>query len=156
MISKAFLHRPLASSWGILRRLKFYKFFSKVWCFWISREINSVGVFTLLNNSCPCFEKKKKTRSFWILKLTCESYCLVDNIQTFVELFFCRIIIAVNIQLKTFRNIVLVNIKIWDHSFSTFTEFPKKLTFVTSWYAYVRVRIRGWERLVFRKILRTY
>ena len=32
----------------------------------------------------------------------------------------------------------------------------EKLTFLTPWYAHVRVRNRGEERLVFRKILLTY
>ena len=41
-----------------------------------------------------------------------------------------------------------------DHSFSTYAKFSEKLTFLTPWYA-VRVRIRGQEILVFRKILRT-
>ena len=42
------------------------------------------------------------------------------------------------------------------HLSSTYTKFSKKLTFLTPWYAHVRVRIRGLEILVFRKILRTY
>ena len=32
----------------------------------------------------------------------------------------------------------------------------RKTNFLTPWYAHVRVRIRGLEMLVFRKILRTY
>ena len=32
----------------------------------------------------------------------------------------------------------------------------EKLTFLTPWYAHVRVRIRGLEMLVFQKILHTY
>ena len=35
-------------------------------------------------------------------------------------------------------------------------KFSKNLTFLTSWYAHVRVRIRGLEMLVFQNILRTY
>ena len=35
-------------------------------------------------------------------------------------------------------------------------KFCKKLTFLTSWYAHVRVRISGSEMLVFRNILPTY
>ena len=38
----------------------------------------------------------------------------------------------------------------------TYAEFSKKLTFLTSWYAHVRVRIRGSQMLVFRNILPTY
>ena len=37
-----------------------------------------------------------------------------------------------------------------------YVKFSEKLTFLTPWYAHVRVRIRGLEMLVFRKILRTY
>ena len=37
-----------------------------------------------------------------------------------------------------------------------YAEISGKLTFLTPWYAHVRVRIRGLEMLVFRKILRTY
>ena len=39
---------------------------------------------------------------------------------------------------------------------STFAKFSEKLTFPSSWYAHVRVRIRGSQMLVFRKMLRTY
>ena len=39
---------------------------------------------------------------------------------------------------------------------STYATFFEKLTFLTPWYSHVRVRIRGLEMLVFRKILRTY
>ena len=47
----------------------------------------------------------------------------------------------------------------WDekgHPLSTYTKFSEKLTFLTLRYAHVRVRIRGLEMLVFRKILRVY
>ena len=43
-----------------------------------------------------------------------------------------------------------------DHPFSTCAKFSEKLTLLTPWYTHVRVRIRGIEMLVFRKILRTY
>ena len=43
-----------------------------------------------------------------------------------------------------------------DHPFSTYAKFSEKLTFLTPWYWYVRVCIRGLEMLVFRKHLRTY
>ena len=39
---------------------------------------------------------------------------------------------------------------------STHAKFSERLTFPTPWYAHVRVRIRGLEKLVFRNILRTY
>ena len=42
------------------------------------------------------------------------------------------------------------------HPLSTYAKYSKKLTFLTPWYAYVRVRIRGLEMLIFRQILRTY
>ena len=32
---------------------------------------------------------------------------------------------------------------LWDHSFSTYAKFSEKLTFLTPWYAHVRVHIRG-------------
>ena len=44
----------------------------------------------------------------------------------------------------------------WGHPLSTYAKFFEKLTFLTPWYAHVRVRIRGFEMLVFRKILCTY
>ena len=44
----------------------------------------------------------------------------------------------------------------WDHSFSMSAKFSEELTFLTSWYAHVRVCIRGYEMLVFWKILPTY
>ena len=43
-----------------------------------------------------------------------------------------------------------------DHPYNTYAKFSEKLTFLTSWYAHVCVRIRELEMLVFRKILRTY
>ena len=42
------------------------------------------------------------------------------------------------------------------HPFGTYAKFSEKLTFLTPWYAHVRVRIKGKEMLIFRKILRTY
>ena len=37
-----------------------------------------------------------------------------------------------------------------------YAKFSEKLAFLTPWYTHVCVRIRGFEMLVFRKILRTY
>ena len=45
---------------------------------------------------------------------------------------------------------------VWGHPLSTYAKFSEKPTFLTTWYAHVRVRIRRLEMLVFRKILRTY
>ena len=42
------------------------------------------------------------------------------------------------------------------HPLSTYAKFSEKLTFLIPWHAYVRVRIRELEMLVFQKILRTY
>ena len=42
------------------------------------------------------------------------------------------------------------------HPLSTYAKFSKKLTFLTLWYAHLRVRIRGLEMLVSRKILSKY
>ena len=42
------------------------------------------------------------------------------------------------------------------HLLSTYVKVSEKLTFLTPWYAHVRVRIRGLEMLFFRKILRKY
>ena len=42
------------------------------------------------------------------------------------------------------------------HPLSAYSKFSEKLTFLTPWYAHVRLRIRRLEMLVFRKILRTY
>ena len=43
-----------------------------------------------------------------------------------------------------------------DHSFGTHVKFSQKLTFLTLWSAHVRLRIRGLEILVFRKIFYMY
>ena len=51
---------------------------------------------------------------------------------------------------------ILTDIFIRGHPLSTNAKFSEKLTFLTPWYAYVRVRIKELEMLVFRKILRTY
>ena len=42
------------------------------------------------------------------------------------------------------------------YPFSTYPKFSEKLIFLTPRHAHVRVRIRGFAMLVFRKILRTY
>ena len=42
------------------------------------------------------------------------------------------------------------------HPLSTYAKFSEKLTFLTPWYAHLRVRIRGLEMLDFENILRTY
>ena len=42
-----------------------------------------------------------------------------------------------------------------EHLLSTYAKFSEGLTFLTPWCALGRVRIRGLEMLVFRKILRT-
>ena len=39
---------------------------------------------------------------------------------------------------------------------STYAKFSEKLTFLSPWYAHVRVHIRGLEMLAFWKILGTY
>ena len=39
-----------------------------------------------------------------------------------------------------------------DHPLSTYAKFSEKLTFLTLWYAHVRVRIMGLEIIVFGKI----
>ena len=52
----------------------------------------------------------------------------------------------VNILLAPHWYILLRN-----HSFSTYTTFFKELALLTPWYAQVRVRIRGYEMLVFRE-----
>ena len=41
-------------------------------------------------------------------------------------------------------------------SLYTFTKFSEKLLFLTSWYAHIWVFIRGYEMLVFQKMLHTY
>ena len=40
--------------------------------------------------------------------------------------------------------------------FNKHAKFSEKLTFLTRWYADVRVRISGYKMLVFRKILLMY
>ena len=44
------------------------------------------------------------------------------------------------------------NIQVRHHPFSTPAKFSEKLTFLIPWYAQIRVRIRGLEMLVSRKI----
>ena len=41
------------------------------------------------------------------------------------------------------------------NDFSTYAKFPEKLTFLTPWYAHVRVHIWEYEMLIFRRTLRT-
>ena len=49
-----------------------------------------------------------------------------------------------------FKNLAMFNIM---HPFRTYAKFSEELTFITLWYAYVRVYQEG-EILVFRNILR--
>ena len=54
------------------------------------------------------------------------------------------------------QNCFFYRIEDKGHLLSTYAKFCEKLTLLTSWDAHVRVRFRGLEMLVFRKILRTY
>ena len=47
-------------------------------------------------------------------------------------------------------------ISVRDRLISTLAKISELLTFLTPWYAYVRMRIRGWAILVFWKNLGTY
>ena len=64
-------------------------------------------------------------------------------------------------ETKKWGTVLTVLVYERDHSFSIYAKFSEKLTFLTPRYAFltpwyaVRVRIRGQEILVFRKILRT-
>ena len=53
---------------------------------------------------------------------------------------------AVNLQLLTKNNSSQRSIS--GHPLSTYAKFSEKLTFLTPWYAHIRVRIRGLEMLV--------
>ena len=53
-------------------------------------------------------------------------------------------------------HLVLYTVNVRGYPLSTYAKFSEKLTFLTPWYAHVRVRIMSLEILVFRKILRTY
>ena len=64
--------------------------------------------------------------------------------------------IADIMSINRYKNIFIAIITIRDHPFSTYAKFSEKLTFQTPLFAHVRVRIKGSEMLVFRKILRTY
>ena len=90
---------------------------------------------------------RKKFTPGWILprlRVTCILDFCVFGISTNVEI--CNVIIDIAAHLdwvfKALR----------DHLFSTFTNFSGKQAFLTSWYTHIRVRIRGWEILVFRKV----
>ena len=54
------------------------------------------------------------------------------------------------------QNCFFYKIEDKGHLLSTYAKFSEKPTFLTSWDAHVRVRFRGLEMLVFRKILRTH
>ena len=54
------------------------------------------------------------------------------------------------------ESLVIAVFGIRGHSLSTYAKFSEKLTFLTPWYAHVRVRIRGLKMLIAQKILRTY
>ena len=102
-----------------------------------------LGTPFLLNTSGGCMYLMVK-------ELACHSEhskrnCLKTKKHDFVEAF----VIMENL---TFRKVHNVR----DHLFSTYAKFLEKLTFLTPWYAHELVRIRGWEMLVFREILRTY
>ena len=42
------------------------------------------------------------------------------------------------------------------HPFRMYAKISEKAIFLTPWYAHVRMRIKEYEMLVFRKVLRTY
>ena len=96
---------------------------------------------------------RKLLTAFNIHYVILVSLLLTLNIfHIFFYCFYCwlwksKCLLRLNILAKSF---------IGGHPLSTYAKFSEKLTFLTSWYAHVRVRIKGLEMLVFRKILRTY
>ena len=54
-----------------------------------------------------------------------------------------------NINLKIFKLELNGKIQVRNHPFSAYAKCSEKLTFLTPWYAHVRMRIRGLEMLVF-------
>ena len=58
--------------------------------------------------------------------------------------------------LMTLKKIAYLAFRLLGHLLSAFAKFSEKLTFLTPWYAHVRVRIRELKMVVFRKSLRTY
>ena len=74
--------------------------------------------------------------------------CVINfwNILLTKLLIVCRILSCYHLHIKTELNLVIMGtslcLTVRDLSFSTYAEFSKKLTFLISWYAHVRLRVR--------------
>ena len=89
----------------------------------------------------------KKITLGWISpcqRITCILDFCVFGISTNVDI--CNLVIDITAYFDWFFEALR------DHLFSTFAKFSGKQAFLTSWYTHIRVRIRGWEILVFRKV----
>ena len=109
----------------------------------------------------------------WFVYGWCISYLLLIimmiMMMTMIKIIVIKIIMLLvdSFTLKYSWTLLFIQV-FWDFSFiisqwdenslplSTYAKFSEKLTFLTLWYAHVRVCIRGLEMLVFRKILRAY
>ena len=94
----------------------------------------------------PCFLQYCWVRKHLAIPFNVENKALIANYRN---------------PKKAFRLIILFIISTYQyqfleggHSLRTYAKSSEKLTFLTLWYAHVRVS--GLEMLVFRKILRTY
>ena len=74
----------------------------------------------------------------------CNIFCLEMHhlIQLLLQKVVSNIVIA-------FQNVLIIWKDVRDHPLSTYAKVSKKLTFLTPWYAQVRVRIRGFRNVSF-------
>ena len=141
----AILKQYLRLAWSYQKRQrKHTRSTSNVSLFLYNRKFVCIVLMPFSLNSSTSFS----TVTFLILNATCfVSYKWGNNLCTF----------SLNCPYKSKSKWnEVTNNNSWGHPLSMYAKFSEKLTFLTPWYAHVRVRIRGLKMLVLRKILRTY
>ena len=100
--------------------------------------INGWTKIMRFNNNFQIIMAKKA--KFWWLQI---SYHKLFLKKAFLLWTYLQPPIPKSRKRRYFSDFKLVKTSITDHPFSTCAKFSKKLTFLTPWYAHVRVRIRG-------------
>ena len=107
------------------------------------RRLTSDGKRFLIHYINLAFTSKVKKRCHWF-----HGRCLID--------FWLRGVFLRRSYFVTSWPTIFLDRHFRNHPLSMYAKFSEKLTFLTSWYAHIRVRNRRLEMLVFQKIVRTY
>ena len=98
---------------------------------------------------------------FFLIALSTKKWCLIKKRALLLDPRILQIICNILIQFCVLKTSLIFNSSVirqkgesQNGSFKkkNLSKFSEKGTFLTPWYAHVRVRIREWETFVFRKI----